>query len=73
MFRCDIDEDNEEFETALLERYKAARPREDELLRELDGRGDEERLGALIPRISCILSSSGRAIEGPECCGGGLA
>jgi hypothetical protein len=41
----DVDEEKEEFDMTLLERYIPARVgREDELLRELDGRGEEERL-----------------------------
>jgi hypothetical protein len=39
----EVDDDNEEFETTLFDRYRAARGREEELLRELDGRGDEAR------------------------------
>jgi len=39
----DVEEENEELDTTLFDRYKAARGREEELLRELDGRGDGER------------------------------
>lgn len=40
----DADDENEEFDTALLGRYGiSTRPLEEELLRELDGRGDDER------------------------------
>ena len=39
----DVDEEREEFEITLLERYRiSTRPLEEELLRELDGRGDDE-------------------------------
>jgi hypothetical protein len=41
----DVDEEKEEFDTTLLERYIPARVgRDEELLRELDGRGEDERL-----------------------------
>ena len=60
----DVEEENEEFDTTLLERYIPARVgRVEELLRELDGRGDEERF----PRYSWI-SASEPIREG--CCGG---
>ena len=50
----DADEDSEEFDTKLFDRYNIpARPLEEELLRELDGRGEAARL----PRWSGISES----------------
>jgi hypothetical protein len=42
VFALEVFEDTDEFETTLLERY-STRPREEELLRELEGRGDVAR------------------------------
>jgi hypothetical protein len=61
--KFDVEEDKEEFDTTLLERYIPARPFEDELLRELDGRGDDARF----TRYS-YESESVR--EGSRCCCG---
>jgi hypothetical protein len=51
----DVEEENEEFDTTLLDRYIPARVgREEELLRELDGRGDDD---LLLPWYSWISVS----------------
>src|ERR1700738_4129220 len=63
--KFEVDDDIDVFEMTLLERYNT-RPREDELLRELEGLGDVVRMA----RFSGVSLSD--PVRGGVCCCGGL-
>jgi hypothetical protein len=64
-FKFDVEDDNEELDMTLLDRYIAARPFEEELLLELEGRGEVARLN--------LTSGESESGTGRVCVGGGLA